>query len=61
MSLLDAGDGERPVSGGLRVQLDLVQDAPDHGAAVDPVHAVVHVVVERSFRRLQRNGPSYDL
>ena len=53
MSLLDAGDGERPVSGGLRVQLDLVQDAPDHGAAVDPVHAVVHVVVERGFRRLQ--------
>ena len=51
-SLLDAGDGQRAVSGRLRVELDLVEDAPDHGAAVHPVHAVVHVVVERRFRRL---------
>ena len=52
-SLLDAGYGQRAVSGRLGVELDLVEDAPDHGAAVDAVHAVVHVVVERRFRRLK--------
>ena len=52
--LLDAGDGQRAVSGRLGVELDLVEDAPDHGAAVDAVHAVVHVVVERRFRRLKK-------
>ena len=52
--LLDTGDGERPVARRLGVELDLVEDAPDHGAAVHPVHAVVHVVVERRLGRLQR-------
>ena len=54
--LLDTGDGERPVARRLGVQLDLVEDAPDHGAAVHPVHAVVHVVVERRLGRLKENA-----
>ena len=60
--LLDAGDGQRAVSGRLGVELDLVEDAPDHGAAVHPVHAVVHVVVERRLGRLQNaTGEQSDL